>query len=82
MTDGGAGVALQHAGLAADGEVRGQHQVGGADGDADDVEVGFIGRDLDVGDDRAVLLRQAGEVEGLDRFALQMGGHRQDGAGR
>ncbi len=75
------GIALQHAGLAADGKVRRQHQVGGADRDADDVEIGFLGRDLHMGDDRAVLLRQAGEVQGLDRLALQMRGHRQDGAG-
>ena len=78
---GGPRVALQHAGLAADREVRGQHQVGGANRDADDIEGCFVGRDLDVGDDGAVLLRQTGEVEGLHRLTLQMGGHRQNGAG-
>ena len=79
--NGGPRVALQHAGLAADGEIRGQHQVGGAYRDADDIKGCFLGRDLDMGDHGAILLRQTGEVEGLHRFTLQMGGHRQNGAG-
>ncbi len=34
-----------------------------------------------MGDDRAVLLREAGEVEGAYLVAFELGGHRQDGAG-
>ena len=78
---GAARHALQHAGRAAHRKVGGQHQVGGGQRDAHHVQrVGMVG-DLHMRHDRAVLLRQAGEIQRAHRAAFQVRRHGQHRAG-
>ena len=75
---GGRRISLQHARSGGHRQVCRDHDIGSAEGDAHDVECCLAFGDLHMGDHRAVLLRQPGEVERADRAAFEMRGHRED----
>ena len=58
-----------------DHDVAAEDEVGAAGRDADGGEIVRLRRDADMAHDRAVLLRQPGEVERRARLAVDMGGH-------
>src|SRR5947199_70661 len=56
-------------------DVAAENEAGTARRDTDGGEIVRRRRDADMAHDRAVLLRQAREVEGRTRLAVDMGGH-------
>ena len=63
-------------------EIAAEHEVGFAGPDPHRVDVFRPRRDLDVAEDRAALLRQAGHVDRRRALAFEMRRHRQHGADR
>ena len=71
----------EHALRCAGDEVTAEDQVGATGRDADGGDVLGPAGKLEMGDDGAVLLRQAGHVDDAGALALEMGGHAEDMAG-